>query len=47
MQVHAGSLANARGRGRNVVPFIKPMGRVRYPLVFIEAYEAALMADAA
>lgn len=47
-QVNPGSLANARGRGRNVVGYIKLLGsRVRYPLVLVEAYEAALLAEAA
>ena len=42
-QVHPGSLANARGRGRELVPFIKLMGRVRYPLMLVEQYEQALL----
>lgn len=42
-QVHPGSLANQRGRGRHVVPFIKLVGRVRYPLAAVEAYERRLL----
>ncbi len=42
-QVHPGSLANARGRGRNVVPFVKLLGRVRYPLALVEQYEDDLL----
>lgn len=46
-QVHPGSLANARGRGRALVPFIRIMNRVRYPLAEVERYEAALVDQAA
>lgn len=42
-QVNAGSLANARGRGHHAVPFIRIMGRVRYPLAAVEAYERRLL----
>lgn len=46
-QLNAGSLANSRGRGRNVVPYVRIMSRVRYPLVAIEQYEASVVEQAA
>lgn len=42
-QVNPGSLANARGRGRALVPFVRIMGRIRYPLATIEQFEAGLV----
>ncbi len=45
--VNPGSLANQRSRGRNLVPFVRLMGRVRYRLVDVEAYESGLEATAA
>ncbi len=46
-QVRAGSLANARSDGRSLVPHIKLMSRVRYPLRAIREYEATLIEQAA
>jgi hypothetical protein len=46
-QVNPGSLANARGRGRSLVPFVRIMGRIRYPLATIEQFEACLVDQAA
>jgi hypothetical protein len=46
-QMNAGSLANSRGRGRNVVPYVRIMSRVRYSLAAVEQYEASVVEQAA